>query len=112
MNVQGDQLNMAVYFWYLVKSDVKCTLLYSIVHWSLVTRYQKYTTIYSWSVVTLYIKRECSFLVCEYVWLVFVRMGEALLLVTRGKGEYSKVVTHWPTHPEIERSKPRTFSDS
>ena len=33
-DVQGYQLNMAVYFWYLVKSDLSSVYVYSSVHWA------------------------------------------------------------------------------
>ena len=32
--IQGDQLNMVVGFWYLVKSDLYSVHWYSIVHWT------------------------------------------------------------------------------
>ena len=32
--LQPDHINMAVLFWYLVKSDVMCTLLYISVDWT------------------------------------------------------------------------------
>ena len=41
--IQGDQLNMAMYFWQLGKSDLSSVHVYSGVHWTLYTRYQNKT---------------------------------------------------------------------
>ena len=49
--VQGDQLNMVVCFWYLVKSD------FSSVHKSLFTRYQKNTIMFNRSACTCLTQR-------------------------------------------------------
>ena len=32
--IQGDQLNIAVYFWYFEKSDLSSQHVYSVVHWT------------------------------------------------------------------------------
>ena len=32
--LQGDQLTMAVFYWYLVKSDLSSLLIYSSVYWT------------------------------------------------------------------------------
>ena len=47
--VQGDQLCMAVCFWYLVEIDLYCVHKNSSVHLakSLITRYQKNTVIFT-----------------------------------------------------------------
>ena len=52
MYVQGDQLNMAIFFCYVVKSDL--SMVYSTVYTrtldkSLITRYKKHTDMYNWS---------------------------------------------------------------
>ena len=50
--IQGDQLNMAAFFWYLVKSylSMQCTLLFTFsLDKSLFTRYQKKTAMFNWS---------------------------------------------------------------
>ena len=44
--VQGDQLNMAVFFWYIANS-VQCTC--AVAYKSLFTRYQKITAMFIWS---------------------------------------------------------------
>ena len=48
--IQGDQLNMAVFFWYTVKSDLfsvrYCTHVYT--DNALNTRYQKNTAMFNW----------------------------------------------------------------
>ena len=46
--IQGDQLNMDMYFLYLVKSDLSSVYVYSSVK-SLSTRYQKNTVMLNWS---------------------------------------------------------------
>ena len=43
--IQPDQINMAVLFWYLVKSDAGVRT----VHWTRFTRNQEHTTMYNWS---------------------------------------------------------------
>ena len=49
-DLQGHQLYMAVYFWYLVKGNLSGTLLYNRVHYmSIFTRYQKNTAMFIWS---------------------------------------------------------------
>ena len=53
--VQGDQLYMAVLFWYLVKRDLSsvrhCTVAYTS---ALLARYQNNTVMFIWSGCTLY----------------------------------------------------------
>ena len=34
MHVQGDQINMAVFLWYLIKSDVSSVRYSTRVHWT------------------------------------------------------------------------------
>ena len=54
--IQGDQLNMAVFFWYLVKGDLSCVHVYRLqnrtLDKSLCTRYQKKDHVYH---VSLYV---------------------------------------------------------
>ena len=78
--IQGDQLNMAVFFWYLEKSDLFIVHMYSIIHWRshinkskyillqlanslnksiLLTRYQKNWTMLNWP-PCIYIKKDVS----------------------------------------------------
>ena len=47
--VQGDQLNMAVFFWYLVKSDLSSAQLYTCtLDKSHFKSYQKNTALFNW----------------------------------------------------------------
>ena len=53
LHIQGDQLNIAACFWYLVKSNLSSLNVYISVHWtldkSLFTKYQKNTAMFNWS---------------------------------------------------------------
>ena len=64
-NIQGGQLNMALCFWYLVKSDlsnVQCTHGYRSVHWTLdKSLFKSYLKTYSYVLlVTLYMQTASS----------------------------------------------------
>ena len=61
--VQGDQLNMAVFFWFLFKKWlVQCTLLYTCtLNKSLLIRYQKNKAMFNWSPCTWSPHRRYSF---------------------------------------------------
>ena len=45
LQLQGDQLNMAVYFWYLAKRDLSSVHMYKSIH---LTRPQKNTAMFNW----------------------------------------------------------------
>ena len=69
-NIQGDQLKMAVFFWYLEKGDLPSVHMY--VQWrtldeSLYTRYQKNTAMFNWSPCTKKILDEAPPMVCYRV---------------------------------------------
>ena len=52
LTVQGDQLNMDVFFWYLGENGLSTVHVYvqwRILNKSLFTRYQKNTAMFSWS---------------------------------------------------------------
>ena len=51
--VQGDQLNMAVFLWYLEKSDLSSVRVYPTLDKSLFTRNQKNTAMLIWSGCTI-----------------------------------------------------------
>ena len=51
VQVQGDQLNMVVFFWHLVKGDLS-SIRYRTLDKSLFTRYPKNTVIFNWSPCT------------------------------------------------------------
>ena len=48
--IQGKQLNMAMFFWYIVKSDFSSLHVYIRVHWdkSLYVRYQENMAMFNW----------------------------------------------------------------